>query len=159
MTRLNTLAVLVAVCGGAFAADPPPPSDADRMKALEKQVADLKKEVSELREQLKLPPKPALENKLIGSWGMDKPADAKFVGVVAVELKEDGTCQVVVQDKNGKNQRYTGKHKAVGKVVELKLFPFAEDIYLHVVSVDEKELVAKGKGETYPEHDVKLQRQ
>lgn len=159
MNRLSTLALLASLAS-ANAADPQP-SEADRLKVVEKQLAELKKEVSDLREQLKASPKPASKNKLIGNWGMDKPPDAKFEGVVALELKEDGTFNVVTQGKSSTG-RASGTYTVVGKVVELESSSaLAFTLYLHVVSVDEKELVVKARAANKEEftQEGKLQRQ
>jgi hypothetical protein len=158
MPRFGSVALscLLACVVPAFAADPPP--DADRLKALEKQVADLKKEVADLRELMKLPPKTATNKKLYGSWGMEKAPDAKYVGVVAVVLNEDGTYDVAWQNSLGKNETWSGKFKVVGKVVELT-YPSSEyNAYLHVTSVDEKELIGTTKYK-FGEGEMKLQRQ
>lgn len=150
------LPCLLTCLAPAFAADPP--SDAERLKALEKQVADLKKEVGELRALMKLPPKPPTENKLFGNWGLDKPPDAKHAGVVALVVREDGTHTTVVQDDKGGNRRHEGKYKVVAKVVELGRFP-EDDMYFHITSLDDKELVATVKVKGKPDHEVKLKRQ
>jgi hypothetical protein len=154
MTR--TLAMLFVAGTSVLAADPP--TDADRLKALEKQVAELKKELGDLREQLKASPKSASKNKLVGSWGLEKPPEAKFEGVVAVELKEDGTYKIVTQEKS-KTFSWSGKYTVVGKLVELEETDLVFAYYLHIVSVDEKEFVLKSKRSNSQEsNEVKLQR-
>jgi hypothetical protein len=92
---------------------------------------------------------------------MEKPPDAKFDGVVAAELKQDGTYHVVFQGKSG-TASMSGKYTVVGKVIELESSSaLAFNVYLHVVSVDEKELVVKARAGNKEEfsQEAKLQRQ
>jgi hypothetical protein len=122
---------------------------------LEKRVADLEKEVGDLRAQLKLPPKPALDNKLIGSWAA-KDKDAALAGL---RLELDGSCSFS-ERSSGKLAVWKGKYEVTGKTVALNKMtsPTFEgligQVNAEVVSVDEKELVVKWQGK-----EVRLERQ
>ncbi len=131
-----------------------PPKEDDRVKRLEKRVADLEKEVSELRAQLKLPPKPALDNKLVGSWAGDGKSD-----LVGVRLELDGTCTLSRITGDGERHVYKGKYEVVGKTVGLNSLTCPTDrkresYGFEVVSVGEKELVVN-----WYEVKVRLERQ
>lgn len=156
MARLRPVtAVGVLVVSVAAPLTAQPPKEDDRIKQLEKRVADLEKEVNDLRAQLKLPPRPALDNKLIGSWAA-KDKDAELAGL---RLELDGTCSVSKRS-SGKLAVWKGKYEVTGKTVALNKMtsPTFEGqtgyMLAEVVSVDEKELVVRWDGK-----EVRLERQ
>jgi hypothetical protein len=161
MARLVCLAVavlfLVVGSEGARVAYADPPKGEDRVKQLEKRVADLEKEVADLRAQLKLPPKPALDNKLIGSWGPAKPVEA---GVTGLRLELDGTFRATFKDKDGKHELYEGKYQVVGKALAVT-FGRALEGQIEILSVTAKELIIRTRMfvPLEPPAEYKLERQ
>ena len=163
MARLGFLAVifLAAVSAGPPAASADQPKEDDRLKQLEKRVANLEREVADLRAQLKLPPKPALDNKLIGSWSVVKPGE---VGVTGLRLELDGTFRMPLKE-GGERYLYQGKYQVAGKVVALegpwwKNTSGTVKVMVEVVSVGEKELVIRCKLiDMDKELEYKLERQ
>ena len=158
MNRLVYLAaVLIAAVtfGLSSPATADPPEQGDGLKRLEKRVADLEKEVAELRAQLKLPPKPALDNKLVGSWATNKSLILR-----GLRLDLDGTVAVSQNDGEPLSLRvYKGKYEVVGKTLSLDKMSNADGkavppFVIEVVSVNEKELIVK-----YRSEEVRLERQ
>lgn len=156
MTRLGpavVACVFVASAGAPLTAQPP--KEDDRLKQLEKRVADLEREVADLRSQLKLAPKPALDNKLVGSWA----AKDKDSELASLRLELDGTCSL--SERSGPELAvWKGKYDVTGKTVALNKMtsPTYKELTAHwaaeVVSVDEKELVVR-----WSKKEVRLVRQ
>jgi hypothetical protein len=158
MTRLIGLAfVLIASVGSGLpcsAADDSVKQD-DGLKRLEKRVADLEKEVAELRAQLKLPAKAAADNKLVGNWAAkDKKAELQ-----GLRLDLDGTCSILATADGPIPEFWKGKHEMVGNYITLNSMVGRSEkvtinIKLEFVSVNEKELIVKYHGT-----EIRLERQ
>jgi hypothetical protein len=150
-------AVLIAAVafGLSSPATADPPEQGDGLKRLEKRVADLEKEVAELRAQLKLPPKPALDNKLVGSW-----ATNKSVNLRGLRLELDGTVTMSTYIGDPLTLRvYKGNYEVVGKTLSLNKMTNAEGkavppVVMEVVSVNEKELIVY-----YQTAEIRFERQ
>src|SRR5262245_13981663 len=143
MARLGPVAVaciFVASAGATLTAQPP--KEDDRLKTLEKRVVDLEKEVADLRSLLKLAPRPALDNKLVGSWA----AKAKDAELASLRLELDGTCSLSERGTGRDLAVWKGKYEVTGKTVALNKMTsltkvgFTSNFTAEVVSVDEKEL-------------------
>lgn len=146
--RWVILAVVVAICWVAsLTTSADTPKDAKSTDSLEKRVTELERRVAALETRPKVPPPPALDAKLIGSW-----AAGNGNGVVGLRFEANGRCRVATADDKGRVRFTYGLYEVAGKAVKLthgdeddpKVVRGTVDSFA-IVSADEKKLVIRGQ--------------